>query len=151
MSDTSWKAYERRIARRLGTERIPVTGERNGADALTPMFAYQFKKRSKSTPPSRKLLAWLDGIRDAAARAGGDRIGVVVWQRSQGCLDSESLVVLRLEDWEALHRSRPGEDADVEMQRFDRAEFDALLKEVVALREWKAAHQAAAFQAGQLG
>jgi len=106
VSDTSWKAYERRLAKRLGTERIPVTGERNGADALTPMFAYQFKKRSKSTPPSKSLLAWLDGICEAAERAGNGRVGVVVWQRSQGCLDSESLVVLKLEDWEALHRSR---------------------------------------------
>jgi len=102
--DKSWKAYERRLARRLGTQRIPVTGDRNGADALTPMFAYQFKKRSKSTPPSKSLLAWLDGICEAADRAGGDRVGVVIWQRSQGCLDSESLVVLRLSDWERLHR-----------------------------------------------
>ncbi len=112
MSDTSWKAYERRLAKRLGTQRIPVTGERNGADALTPMFAYQFKKRSKSTPPSKSLLAWLDGICEAADRAGGDRIGVVIWQRSQGCLDGESLVVLRLGDWEALHGSRQVEDRE---------------------------------------
>ena len=110
MPDKAWKAFERRIAKRLGTTRIAVTGERNGADALTPMFAYQFKKRSKSTPPSQSLLAWLDGICEAADRAGGDRIGVVVWQRSQGCLDAESLVVLKLKDWEALHGpTRPAE------------------------------------------
>lgn len=30
---------------------------------------------------------------------------------------------------------------------FDRAEFDELLREVVALREWKAMHEAAAFGA----
>lgn len=110
MSDKAWKAYERRLAKRLGTTRIAVTGERNGADAITPMFCYQFKKRSKSTPPSRTLLSWIDGICEAAARAGDGRVGVVVWQRSQGCLDGESLVVLKLSDWEALHRSRPVED-----------------------------------------
>jgi len=71
------------------------------------MFAVQCKKRSKSTPPSKTLLAWLDGICEAAVRAGNGRVGVVIWQRSQGCLDGESLVVLRLSDWEALHGSRP--------------------------------------------
>jgi len=70
------------------------------------MFAYQFKKRGKSAPPSQALLGWLDGICDAADRAGGDRIGVVIWQRAAGCLDSEALVVLKLSDWEALHGSR---------------------------------------------
>lgn len=108
MSNPAWKKFERRIARRLGTQRIPVTGERNGADALTPMFAYQFKKRGKSSPPSQALLEWLDGICDAADRAGGGRVGVVVWQRAHGCLDGEALVVLKLSDWEALHGSTNG-------------------------------------------
>ncbi len=28
MSDRTWKAFERRLARQLGTHRIPSTGER---------------------------------------------------------------------------------------------------------------------------
>lgn len=36
---------------------------------------------------------------------------------------------------------------DAAMAAFDRTEFDALLTEVVALREWKAAQEAAAFRA----
>ena len=31
MTDKAWKAFERRMARDVGTERIPVTGERDGA------------------------------------------------------------------------------------------------------------------------
>ena len=30
MPDKSWKAFERRIAKRVGGRRIPVTGERDG-------------------------------------------------------------------------------------------------------------------------
>lgn len=47
MADRTWKAYERRIARLLGTRRIPVTGERTGADADTPLLAVQCKKRTR--------------------------------------------------------------------------------------------------------
>ena len=43
MSDRAWKAFERRLARQLGTQRIPVTGERAGADFTDGMFAYQAK------------------------------------------------------------------------------------------------------------
>ena len=32
MTDKAWKAFERRLAHDVGTERIPVTGERDGAD-----------------------------------------------------------------------------------------------------------------------
>ncbi len=32
MSDKTWKAFECRLAHDVGTERIPVTGERDGAD-----------------------------------------------------------------------------------------------------------------------
>jgi hypothetical protein len=32
MADKAWKAFERRLCRDVGTERIPVTGGRHGAD-----------------------------------------------------------------------------------------------------------------------
>ena len=31
MPDKSWKAFERRVAGRVGGKRIPVTGERDGS------------------------------------------------------------------------------------------------------------------------
>ena len=97
MSDRGWKAYERRIARLLGTQRIPVTGERAGADLETPLLAVQAKKRA--TVPGY-WFEWLDGIRVAAARR--NKIGVVVMQRPYG-VELDSLVVLSLRDWIELH------------------------------------------------
>ncbi len=73
MPNATWKAFERRLARLLGTERIPVTGERAGADFETPLFAFQAKKRA--TVPGY-LAEWLDGIR--AARP--DKVGIVIMQ-----------------------------------------------------------------------
>ena len=80
-----------------------MTGERNGADIRTELFCIQVKKRSKSQPPPKHLLEWLDAICGTGSREGG-RIGVVVWQRAHGARDADSLVILRLCDWEALHR-----------------------------------------------
>ncbi|HWP38985.1 MAG TPA: hypothetical protein VNL18_15670 [Gemmatimonadales bacterium] len=97
MADRSWKSYERRCAKLLGTRRIPVTGERHGADAETPLFAIQFKHR-QAFPGY--VARWLDGIRAAAAPRG--KIGLVVMQRPQH-RDLDSLVVLSLRDWIALH------------------------------------------------
>lgn len=103
MRDPGWKQFERKVLRRCGTERIPNTGARDGADGVTEMFAYQVKHRGKTQPPSDALLSWLDGIRATAERLGGDRIGVVIWQRGPRVPIGQSLVVLTLEDWEALH------------------------------------------------
>ena len=41
----SWKAVERRMARDVGVERIPVTGERHGADFEDGIACYQVKCR----------------------------------------------------------------------------------------------------------
>ena len=45
--DKSWKAFERRLAKRVGGKRIPVTGERDGADVDAGPFVYQCKLRLK--------------------------------------------------------------------------------------------------------
>lgn len=97
MSDPGWKKFERRCARDMGVQRIPVTGERHGADAVTPMFAFQFKCRSML--PSW-IFGWLDGITGTAAR--NDKIGVLV-MKTPRMRDTEALVVLRWADWLALH------------------------------------------------
>ncbi len=99
MPNTTWKAFERRLARLLGTERIPVTGERAGADFETPLFAFQAKKRV--TVPGY-LSDWLDGIR--AARP--DKVGVVIMQLPHRP-DRDALVVLSLQDWLDLHGPTP--------------------------------------------
>ena len=97
MSDRAWKAFERRLARQLGTQRIPVTGERAGADFTDGMFAYQAKLGRRCPAYLRE---WLAGI-----VAAGDRrrlVGVVVW-KPKGTRDREALVVLRFSDWRDLH------------------------------------------------
>ena len=74
--DKSWKAFERRLARRVGGRRIPVTGERDGADVIADgAFCYQAKLRRGM--PSY-LRDWLRGIVAAGERSG--TTGVVVWK-----------------------------------------------------------------------
>ena len=97
MADKSWKAFERRLARRVGGRRIPVTGERDGADVDAGPFVYQAKLR-RGLPSY--LREWLRGIAAAGERAGAT--GVVVW-KSPRTLDDDAVVVLRLKDWQDLH------------------------------------------------
>ena len=94
--DRSWKAFERRIARRVGGRRIPVTGERHGADVVAGPFCYQAKLR-RGVPSY--LRDWLRGIVAAGGRCGAT--GVVVW-KAPGARDDDALVLLRLADWQAL-------------------------------------------------
>jgi len=101
MSDKGWKQYERRAARDMGVERIPVTGERHGADCATGLFCFQFKLR-RSFPGW--LWEWLAGIVGAAQPSG--RVGVLVLKKPHQ-RDAEALVVLRWADWVQLHGTVP--------------------------------------------
>lgn len=93
----TWKAFERRVSRMFGTERIPVTGERNGADAENAMFAFQMKLGRRMPA---YLGEWLRGITGTAERKG--KVGVVVWKPLYA-RDAEAVVVLRLKDFQDLH------------------------------------------------
>ena len=97
MSDRAWKAFERRLARQLGTRRIPVTGERAGADFTDGMFAYQAKLGRRCPVYLRE---WLAGIVAAGNHRG--LVGVVIW-KPKGTRDREALVVVRFRDWCDLH------------------------------------------------
>jgi len=97
MGDRGWKQFERRCSRDMGTERIPVTGERHGADGMNGMFCFQFKLR-RALPDW--LFTWLGGIVETAKRH--DRVGVLVL-KTPGRDDAESLVVLRWSDFVDLH------------------------------------------------
>jgi len=85
------------MARDVGTERIPVTGERDGSDFTDTIACYQLKVR-RMLPAW--LWAWLGGIQGTARRQG--RIGVLVL-RVPRMRDEEALVVLAWRDWVALH------------------------------------------------
>jgi hypothetical protein len=97
MSDRGWKKFERRMAKDVGTERIPVTGERHGADAVNALFAFQFKLR-RCVPAF--VFEWLAGIVATAQRQG--KIGVLVMKMPR-MRDDESLVIVRWKDWVELH------------------------------------------------
>ena len=97
-------AFERRLAKRMGGRRIPVTGERDGADIVAGPFVYQAKLRQRM---QSYLRDWLRGIVGAAERAPllGQRTGVVVW-KAPNARDDDAVVVLRLKDWAVLHDGR---------------------------------------------
>ena len=97
MADKSWKAFERRVAKRMGGRRIPVTGERDGVDVDAGPFVYQAKLR-RGLPSY--LREWLRGIVAAGERLNA--VGVVVW-KAPHARDDDAVVVLRLKDWQALH------------------------------------------------
>ena len=97
MNRATWKNAERRVAKRLGGIRKPVSGrEQHEADVETPVFMIQVK-HGRNRPSY--LADWLGGIR-ATAQAKG-KTGFVVWSRMHE--DSgDALVVMTLGDFEAL-------------------------------------------------
>lgn len=96
-----WKACERRIAKLLGGQRIPVTGRQRGdtPDIEHPALSIEVKSR-KSLP------AWLlDALNQAqAASKDGKKMPVVVLHQDHAPY-AHSLVVLRLKDF-ADHLNR---------------------------------------------
>lgn len=95
-----WKKFERGCARDVGTERIPVTGERDGADFETAMFAFSAKCRQGQFP--RTVAEWLDSVRTKAASRDPAKTGVLVIHRPRAPR-GESLVVMSWSDFLELH------------------------------------------------
>lgn len=111
MPDRGWKKAERVMARDMGCERIPVTGEREGADFATGPFAYQLKVR-RMLPVW--MFTWLSGICASAARK--NQTGVLVLNRPRQPRRN-ALVVLRWSDWISLHGTPNVPDDSPEAQR----------------------------------
>lgn len=99
MSERSWKKFERRVAGLFGVRRIPVTGERAGADLENELFVVQ-AKLGRAMPAY--LQEWLDGIVAAGLKRRPAKIGLVVW-KPRRTHDRSALVICRLEDWIELH------------------------------------------------
>jgi hypothetical protein len=96
MADRTWKRREREVANTLGGRRIPVTGERCGADVLTPRLAIQVKYGRRRPAFLRE---WLSGIQGAALASG--RTGVVVWSDHYEAT-SDAVAIVRLSDLASL-------------------------------------------------
>ena len=103
MPDKTWKAFERRMSKDVGTTRIPVTGERAGADAKNSMFCFQFKLR-RALPIW--LWEWLGGVQQVAKRDG--KIGVLVVKLPR-MRDEDAIVIIRWRDWVDVH-GKPSEE-----------------------------------------
>jgi hypothetical protein len=91
MSDTRWKATERRVATLLGGQRVPVSGRGRGdaPDVRHPWLSIEIKDRAV-------LPAWLlDALDQAERSATPDQLPVAVLHRA-GDRHDNALVVLRL-------------------------------------------------------
>src|SRR3712207_647731 len=94
---TAWKATERRIADRLGGQRVPVTGRARGdvPDIAHPRLAVEVKHR-------KTLPAWLhQAMAQATAAARPDQVPVAVLHQ-HGRRYDDALCLLRLADLAAL-------------------------------------------------
>jgi hypothetical protein len=112
MSEKGWKKAERMFAADVGQRRVPVTGERHGADFVGQdgAFCYQLKIR-RSLPTW--LFDWLAGI--VANAAGTGRTGVLVLNRPR-TPRRDALVILRWSDWVAEHGAPSIPDDEPEAQ-----------------------------------
>jgi len=106
----AWKRAELDMARDMGTQRIPVTGERFGADFQDGLCWYQLKKRQGMPGLIRE---WLESLRAISRAHRGERIPVFVWMQPH-MRRADALVVLRWADWRELHG--PAEDPLADMQ-----------------------------------
>lgn len=93
VTDKAWKGVRARLTCDVGTERIPVTGEREGADFEDGRHCYQVKL-GRRLPAY--LAQWLDGITATGRRKG--KIGLVVW-KPKGGKDEDAIVLMRWRDF----------------------------------------------------
>lgn len=104
MNRGTWKRRERGVAKRLGGERLPVSGRtKDEPDAETPLLCIQ-SKHGRNRPGY--LREWLSGICRVAKDRG--KSGMVIWSVMRERED-DALVIMRLADFEALHGSTKGD------------------------------------------
>ncbi len=93
MPEKRWKFAEREIARRLGGQRLPVSGRGRGdqPDIAHPLLSVECKHRAT-------LPGWLaEAVAQATASATGDRVPVAVLHE-HGTPYAGCPCVLRLDD-----------------------------------------------------
>ena len=87
--DKTWKAFERRVARRTGGERIPVSDRRTPLDVKHPYLGIECKYRKKIS----KFIK--DAMAQAIRGSGEDLIPTVILGEYN---NSEMLALVRLPD-----------------------------------------------------
>lgn len=100
MTGTTWKAHERRTAKRLGGQRLGATGA-STPDVIAGAGHLLIECKQRAVLP-----AWLTAaarkIRQHAAAAGPLHLGVVVLHQT-GQRSDDDLVVVGLKDWLAWY------------------------------------------------
>ncbi len=90
----TWKRAERRIAARLGGHRVPVSGRAGQPDIAHPRLSIEVKHR-------RRLPQWLTQALEQAERAAAPGQLPLAVVHEAGTRYGQSLVLLRLADFEA--------------------------------------------------
>lgn len=133
----AWKRFEAWLAKCVGTRRIPVTGERDGADFETGMFVYSAKHRASQYPLT--VARWLERVVIRALSRSPEKVGVLVIGKPRAPYD-DAIVVLRWKDWRELHGCKPADDDEMpplprpldEAEAGDRADLRPLGQKVEA-------------------
>lgn len=93
---STWKSTEREIARRLGGERVPITGRNKRGDA--PDVEHEWL--SIEVKHRKKLPNWIaDAMSQAQASQRGEQLPIVVLHENRQRFD-DAYVVIRLQDFE---------------------------------------------------
>lgn len=93
MSDKTWKAIERGVAKLLGGRRVPITGRQRGdvPDIEHPFYSLEVKHR-------QELPSWLhDAMAQAEASNDGTKTPLVILHE-KGTAIPDSYAVIRLRD-----------------------------------------------------
>lgn len=89
---TTWKATERRIAKRLSGQRVPVADKRSGADVISDTLSVEVKHR-------KQLPAWLHkAMAQAVNAATGEQTPIVVLHEL-GKRGDNDYVIIRMRDF----------------------------------------------------
>jgi len=97
MTDHAWKAFERRIAKKTGGQRRGADyGDREGGknDIIHDAFSIECKLLAR---PSYQQM--LDACRQSEAAATSAQMPVAIVKRKRD-RDDDTLVIMRLEEWE---------------------------------------------------
>jgi len=102
-----WKETERQVARRLGGQRVPITGRQRGdaPDVEHPLWSVEVKHR-------RVIPSWLHNAMAQAIAAVRDNQVAIVVLHEAGRLHDNDYVVVRMKDWVELW----GEVSDADVQ-----------------------------------
>ena len=95
MSDRAWKKWERKVAKYIGGERVPVTGRARG-DA--PDIAHAWLSVEVKYTASGMPMKWYQARAQSEASARGNQLPVQIYTE-KGMHVGDAFIVMRLSDF----------------------------------------------------